>query len=315
MLLANDPGFRDSTIFGGRAPTKYADPAFKLAQAAKMGAVGVLLIHTEESSGVPWPELRKTLSGEILKIDSRAAAGSVRFVAWLREEAVRAALEASGRNYDLLLRRAQQREFSPILAGIHAAIDIRTRVRRLRGTNVIARLDGSGGSGDVVVAARADDAVSTATLLAVAAALSRTPARPRSVLFVSTSGRIGEDYFLSESGSPGDLAAAIAIASRARSDSARPMTATGLRYSSLATTVANAARAEDVALAPDSTADFAFTASDAYPFALRGAPAIEVAPCLSTGCARTLVRLVFDLASSSERPTWVPNAPFRSPRE
>jgi hypothetical protein len=130
LVLANDPGLRDSSIFNGRVQTEYARPAFKVAQAAKMGAVGLLLVHTEQSAGIPWSELREALSGETLKVDAKGpAAGSVRFVAWVREDIVRTALQASGRDYDLLLRRAQQREFSPILAGIHAAIDIRTRTR------------------------------------------------------------------------------------------------------------------------------------------------------------------------------------------
>ncbi|MCH7490528.1 MAG: hypothetical protein IID05_07515 [Gemmatimonadetes bacterium] len=46
MMLVNDPGLNDSTIFRGREMTRYGHWSYKIDEAARRGAAGVILIHT-----------------------------------------------------------------------------------------------------------------------------------------------------------------------------------------------------------------------------------------------------------------------------
>src|SRR5256886_4314536 len=53
LMLVNDPGLQDSTVFNGRALTYYGRWTYKLEEAARRGALGALPIHTTESATCP----------------------------------------------------------------------------------------------------------------------------------------------------------------------------------------------------------------------------------------------------------------------
>ena len=62
LMLVNDPGLQDSTIFNGRALTYYGRWTYKLEEAARRGAVGALLVHTTESATYGWDVVRGSWS-------------------------------------------------------------------------------------------------------------------------------------------------------------------------------------------------------------------------------------------------------------
>src|SRR5260221_13342633 len=53
VVLANDPGYasKDPTVFKGKAMTEYGRDAYKVEEAARQGAQGVLLIHDAAALG------------------------------------------------------------------------------------------------------------------------------------------------------------------------------------------------------------------------------------------------------------------------
>lgn len=208
MIRLGDPGANDSTIFRGTRLTPFGTWTYKLEQAARMGAAGVLLIHSSTGDSDPWAVIRNTWGGERLRLD-RPATGTLRFAAWITTEAARRIVQATGKDYDLLLRRADARDFRPIEVGAHAAIDLRTRVRRLRSANVLAALAGASADGrneavivtahydhyglgapvggDSIYNGAIDNASGVATLLSVAQGLARAPVAPRrTVVFLAT---------------------------------------------------------------------------------------------------------------------------------
>src|SRR5439155_651929 len=73
LMLVNDPGLQDSTVFNGRALTYYGRWTYKLEEAARRGALGALLIHTTESATYPWEVVRGSWSVEQFKLDRPAA--------------------------------------------------------------------------------------------------------------------------------------------------------------------------------------------------------------------------------------------------
>src|SRR5947208_16053856 len=50
LMLVNDPGLGDSTLFLGKILTYYGRWTYKLEEAARQGAAGAILIHTTESA-------------------------------------------------------------------------------------------------------------------------------------------------------------------------------------------------------------------------------------------------------------------------
>src|SRR6185503_6921986 len=48
VALVNDPGLRDSTIFRGAILTYYGRWTYKIEEAARQGAAGILMVHTTE---------------------------------------------------------------------------------------------------------------------------------------------------------------------------------------------------------------------------------------------------------------------------
>ena len=62
VVLANDPGYasKDPTVFKGNAMTEYGRDAYKVEEAARQGAQGVLLIHDAAAMGYGWNAVQAT---------------------------------------------------------------------------------------------------------------------------------------------------------------------------------------------------------------------------------------------------------------
>src|SRR5207253_5710277 len=222
LMLVNDPGLQDSTVFNGRALTYYGRWTYKLEEAARRGALGALLIHTTESATYPWEVVRGSWSVEQFKLD-RPAAQSLAFAGWVTAAAVQAALARAGWNLDSLTRAAARRDFRPVATGLHVAVDIASAVRRVTSENVVAKLTGSDPTlakqavlftahwdhkgigpairGDSIYNGAEDNASGVAALLAAAQAFTEVAPRPRrTLLFVATtaeeSGLLGSEAYV-----------------------------------------------------------------------------------------------------------------------
>src|SRR6184192_4099048 len=142
LMLVNDPGLQDSTVFNGRALTYYGRWTYKLEEAARSGALGALLVHTTESATYGWDVVRGSWSVEQFKLD-RPAAQSIAFAGWVTHDAAQAALAQAGLSLDSLTRAAGRRDFRPMATGLHVAVDVTSALRHVRSENVVARIPGS----------------------------------------------------------------------------------------------------------------------------------------------------------------------------
>src|SRR5947207_3531754 len=142
LMLVNDPGLQDSTIFNGRALTYYGRWTYKLEEAARRGALGALLVHTTESATYCWDVVCGSWSVEQFKLD-RPAAQSIAFAGWVTQHAAQAALAQAGLSLDSLTRAAERRDFRPVPTGLHVALDLTSAVRHVQSENVVAKLPGS----------------------------------------------------------------------------------------------------------------------------------------------------------------------------
>src|SRR5437868_2940101 len=63
LVMNNDPE-RDPQLFAGKTRLYYGRWDYKYAEAARHGAAGVIIIHTEPSAGYPWQVVQSSWTGE-----------------------------------------------------------------------------------------------------------------------------------------------------------------------------------------------------------------------------------------------------------
>src|SRR5256714_3284414 len=305
LMLVNDPGLQDSTVFNGRALTYYGRWTYKLEEAARRGALGALLIHTTESATYPWEVVRGSWSVEQFKLD-RPAAQSLAFAGRVAAAAVQAALARAGLNLDSLTRAAARRDFRPVATGLHVAVDIASAVRRVTSENVAAKLTGSDPTlakqavlfpahwdhkgigpairGDSIYNGAEDNASGVAALLAAAQAFTQVAPRPRrTVLCVATtaeeSGLLGSEAYVESPLVPLERTAAVLNLDVANVRGAtRDIDALGIDRSTLGAMFQAAATLESLTVVHEPDVRGSFYRSDHFPFARAGVPALSIHP-------------------------------------
>jgi Zn-dependent M28 family amino/carboxypeptidase len=305
LMLVNDPGLQDSTIFNGRALTYYGRWTYKLEEASRRGALGAILLHTTESATYGWDVVRGSWSVEQFKLD-RPAAQSIAFAAWVTHEAAQAALAQAGLNLDSLTRAAARREFRPVATGLNVAVDISSALRHVRSENVVARIAGTdpalarqavlftahwdhkgigpAANGDSIYNGAEDNASGVAAMLGAAQALAQTqPRSRRTLLFVATtaeeSGLLGSEAYTRDPLVPLEQTAAVINLDVTNVRGAtRDVDALGVDRSTLGAVFDAAARAESLAVVHEPDVRGSFYRSDHFPFSKAGVPALSIEP-------------------------------------
>ncbi len=101
VALVNDPGLRDSTIFRGPILTYYGRWTYKIEEARRQGAAGILLVHTTESATYPWTTVQSGWTGPQVRIEEPPT--SLLVAGWLSTEAASRLFQADGKNLDQLM--------------------------------------------------------------------------------------------------------------------------------------------------------------------------------------------------------------------
>src|SRR5256712_3720771 len=221
LMLANDPGLVDSTVFLGKILTYYGRWTYKLEEAGRQGAAGAILIHTTESATYPWDVVRGSWSVEQFKLD-QPQSPSLAFAGWVTEASARAALSQARLNLDSLSRAAARRDFHPASTGLRAAARIHSALRRVASENVVARWPGTDARvgqeavlitahwdhkgigpavrGDSIYNGAEDNASGVAAILGAAQALTHVPRPARSIVLIATtaeeSGLLGSQGYV-----------------------------------------------------------------------------------------------------------------------
>lgn len=303
FCLVNDPGLHDPAIFRGRILTYYGRWTYKIEEAQRQGAAGLVLIHTTESATYPWTTVTGSWTGEQVRLEQPA--GSLVIAGWMRDTIADQLFSQAGLDLPALMSQAGRKGFQPvplpfgIEAGVHSAI------RRSATSNVVARLPGRGRLaeeavllsghydhlgvrapvlGDSIYNGAEDNASGTAALLAAAEAFVRSgTATLRSILFMAVgaeeSGLLGSQAFVANPTLPlKQLAAVLNMDVLNLYGRTRDVAALGLDQSSLGGVFTTAAAAEGLRVTVDSSALIrgAFFRSDHFPFARAGVPALSL---------------------------------------
>ena len=150
IAFVNEPGRDDSTRFGGRALTLHGRWRTKLEDAARRGAAGMLLIHTDADAGYSWDVARTTATKPTLGLVDDP--GRLPLAGWIREAPARELLRLAGQDLDELRRQAEQRTFRPVPLPVSVGIVSRLSRSDVTGNNVVGVLRGAGTEAVVLTA-------------------------------------------------------------------------------------------------------------------------------------------------------------------
>ena len=312
MMMVNDPPATEAEpdLFGAKALTYYGRWTYKYEEAARRGAVGVILIHTTESAAYGWNVVR-TSNGNWRYEIARSPRDRTPFLtmkSWVTDEAATRILRSANLDIEDLRRKAATRDFTPVKTGLRVRLDLKSEMMRFASPNVVGMVDGSDprlrqefviytahwdhlgignpdASGDRIYNGAYDNASGVSAVLGIADVLAKMPVRQRpkrSSIFVFTTaeeqGLLGAEYYSLNPLVPlSKTAANINIDGANFVGKVSSFSPLGADRSTLWPLVEQAARERGYKLLPDLHPEQGiFYRSDHFPLAKVGIPAIHL---------------------------------------
>jgi len=219
LMLVNEPPSTDENFFKGKALTYYGRWTYKYEEAARKGAVGVMLIHRTDMASYPWDVVRNSNSGERSTLKSDAP--QLKAASWIQLDVARELAQASGMDLEQMMSDAQSRDFHPSPMPLKLKAHMVNKVRFFSSNNVVGILSGSDAKlkdqvvvytahydhlgirpdlpGDNIYNGARDNATGCGIVLELARVFGQTQARPRrSILFAAVTaeeqGLLGSEY-------------------------------------------------------------------------------------------------------------------------
>ena len=310
MIMVNDPPAPadEPTLFGGPALTYYGRWTYKFEEAARQGAAGALLIHTDQSATYPWQVVQSSWSGTQYSLPPQPGQPALGIKAWISNPAASDLARRGGRNLDQLRESASKRGFKAVPLGIKAAATLQQRASRKTAANVIGVVKGTTNAseaifytahwdhfgmrdpqpGDKPDADRIfngayDNASGCAGVLEIAKAFAKAPQKPaRSIYFAfvtgEESGLLGSSFLAANPPVPMDkVAANINIDEINPYGPASDMVQLGSERSSIGPMIEAVLKERNRTLTGDTHPERGyFFRSDHFPFAKAGVPAISI---------------------------------------
>jgi Zn-dependent M28 family amino/carboxypeptidase len=204
VAMVNDPMPTEAepNRFNGKGLTYYGRWTYKFEEAARQGAAGVLLIHTDASASYGWSVIQNSWLNEHFQLAAGKLGAPMQ--GWMTDGAARSLFKAAGQDLDALRAAAENKNFKPVALSAKVAGEMKSTVREVEQFNVAgivpgtdARLKdevviytghwdhlGKQGEGkDTIFNGAVDNASGIAGLLAMAQEAVKAPAR-RSQMFL-----------------------------------------------------------------------------------------------------------------------------------
>jgi len=141
ITRVNDPGMLNENMFEGSILTYFGRWTYHIEEAARRGAAGILLIHTDKSAGYGWHVVQNSWTGEELFIDSDLQ-NNLKFRGWIRESSLEGVLRDAGLSIDGLYAGNESRDFQPVDLGMKVRISGSNSYREVHNNNVLAHIPG-----------------------------------------------------------------------------------------------------------------------------------------------------------------------------
>lgn len=222
LMLNNDPDW-DPELFEGDRRLYYGRWTYKYESAARQGAVGAIIIHTDASAGYPFQVVQTSWTGPQFELPA-GDEPRLEVAAWTSYEAAERLTELAGHDLGQLIESARSRDFQPVDLGVRTSISLTNELAQDTTTaNVLALLPGSDptlaeqaviytahhdhlgrgaadADGDEIYNGARDNASGTAMIVEIARAFQALPEAPkRSILFAfvgaEEQGLLGSKFF------------------------------------------------------------------------------------------------------------------------
>ena len=220
LMLVSEPPSEDPHFFKGRALTYYGRWTYKYEEAARKGAVGVLLIHKTEMASYGWEVVRNSNSGEksYLKLEGQP---TLKVASWIHFDVAQKLAQAGGMDLQKMMADASSHDFHPVTLPVKLRAHMVSKVRPFDSSNVVAILPGADPRlrdqavmytahydhfgirpdmpGDNIFNGAEDNATGCGILLEIARAFGQAAQKPRrSIIFASVTaeeqGLLGSEY-------------------------------------------------------------------------------------------------------------------------
>lgn len=302
VMMVNDPmpTAAEPNRFNGKGLTYYGRWTYKFEEAARRGAAGVLLIHTDASASYGWSVVQNSWLAERFQLaQGKLGAG---MEGWMTDGAARALFTAAGQDLDALRAAAELKSFKPVALGARVKGEMKAEVRAVEQFNVAGIVPGTdpklkdelviynahwdhlgkqGTGGDTIYNGAVDNASGSAGLLAMAQAALRAPAK-RSQMFLwvaaEEQGLLGSAAYASSPLWPADKTAAnLNLDSMNFIGLTRDMGTRGSERTELGAMAEAAAKAMGLRVAPpEPDLSGGYFRSDHFSFAKAGIPAFSI---------------------------------------
>jgi Zn-dependent M28 family amino/carboxypeptidase len=305
IVLINDPDFETgSGDFGGKAMTYYGRWTYKYEEAARRGALGLLIVHETDPASYGWKTVKNSnINTQFDIVRDKPSSVHPKVEAWIQRDFAVDLFRKSGVDFDALKKEAQTRAFKPVeLKGATFSADYAVDTKVITSHNVVGRVEGTkhpdetilysahwdhlgvgapDAKGDTIYNGAVDNATGTAALLELGRAFAHGPRPQRSVVFLNVTaeekGLLGSEYYASKPLYP--LAKTVAVINMDALDPMGPahnFTTSGSAKSDLQDLLVADAKKAGLVYSPDPHPEAGhFFRSDHFSFAKRGVPALS----------------------------------------
>ena len=305
ICLVNDPDFETGKgDFGGKAMTYYGRWTYKYEEAARQGALGMLVVHETEPASYGWATVKNSNTNtmfDVVRDDPRTAHPTIE--GWIQRDFAADLFKRAGLDFDALKKQAQTRGFKAVeLKGATLAADYKVDSQVITSRNVVGRIEGAtrpdetviysghwdhlgvglaDAEGDTIYNGAVDNATGIAALIEIGRAFAQAPRPQRSVVMLAVTaeekGLLGSEYYASKPLYP--LAKTVAVINMdalSPGGAARNFSTTGSAKSDLLDALVAEGKAAGLAYVTDQHPEAGlFFRSDHFPFAKRGVPALS----------------------------------------
>jgi len=207
LMIVNQPPSNDEKFFKGKALTYYGRWTYKYEEAARRGAVGVLLIHRTDLAAYGWEVVRNSQAVEKSYLQNDPGA-TLRAAAWIQHDVAQRLFTLAGLgDLDQAIDRAgKPGAFHAAELPVRLRAHIESRVRSYVSSNVVGRVPGVSAAnqavlytahydhlgidpdlkGDNIFNGAADNGTGCGILLELARAFAQSPVRPPHAVYFAS---------------------------------------------------------------------------------------------------------------------------------
>jgi Zn-dependent M28 family amino/carboxypeptidase len=304
LIIVNEPPSNDEKFFKGKALTYYGRWTYKYEEAARRGAVGVLIIHRTDLASYAWEVVRNSQAIEKSYLEGDPDA-TLRAAAWIQHDVAQRLFTLAGLgDLDRAIDNAgKPGAFHAVELPIRLHAHIESLVRRYVSTNVVGRVAGVStanqavlytahydhlgidpdAKGDGIYNGAADNGTGCGILLELARAFAQSTVRPPHAIYFSAvtaeeQGLLGSQFLGMHPPVPAaQIALDLNYDMLLPIGTPRSVSLDGAERIDFWPTVQTVAKAFDLALLPDPTPGAGhYYRSDHFSLARVGIPAFSV---------------------------------------